>query len=166
MEVLGSHERLCRQHYHFNDIFHRIVFDAELKLPGFNLRQIEDIVDELEQVFAVGLYPFEHRVHLNRQQAIKAVLHEFTVSKDSVQRSSQLMAHVGEELRLMLAGDLKLSGFLFELLKKTCILDGEGRLRGERLHKVNDGLLEGARMITPHNQSANNPFIPQQGYRQ
>jgi len=46
---------------------------------------------------------------------IEALLHHLRVAKDGGERGSELMTHVGHELRLVLAGDLQ-------------ILDGFGKL--------------------------------------
>ena len=50
------------------------------------------------------------------------------------------MAHVGDELRLVLAGDLQLAALLRDLLEQAGVLECDGRLVGEALHQADDGL--------------------------
>ena len=46
------------------------------------------------------------------------------------------MAHVGDELRLVLAGDLKLAALLRDLLEQARVLEGDHGLVGEGLHEL------------------------------
>ena len=78
-----------------------------------------------EQVLAVLLHALEHLPGLGRQLAVEAVLHQLGVAEDGVERRSQLVAHVGQELRLVLAGDLELVALLLDLLEQARIVDGE-----------------------------------------
>ena len=50
---------------------------------------------------------------------------------DGVQRRAQLVRHVGEELGLVLAGDLELATLVLDLAEQPRVLDREGRLGGE-----------------------------------
>jgi hypothetical protein len=51
----------------------------------------------------------EHAVRLLRHVAVDAVENEFGVAENSIKRRAQLVAHIGEELRFVLAGRFKLS---------------------------------------------------------
>ena len=53
---------------------------------------------------------------------------------------AQLVAHVGQELRLVLARDLKLAALLIDLGKEVRVLDRQHRLGGECLEQI-DGVL-------------------------
>ena len=55
---------------------------------------------------------------------------------DRVERRAQLVAHVGEELRLVVARDLELAALVLELLEQASILDGHRRLVRKRLEEV------------------------------
>ena len=66
---------------------------------------------------------------------IESILHQLGVAEDGSERRSQLMAHVGYELRLVLARDLQVLDRLGEftcarlhLLEQPRILDGNDRL--------------------------------------
>ena len=66
---------------------------------------------------------------------IEAFLHQFGVAEDGGERGPQLMAHVGDELRLVLARDLKLAALLGDLLEQARVLDGDDGLVGEGLQQ-------------------------------
>jgi len=50
---------------------------------------------------------------------------------DGIERRAQLMAHAGDELRLVLAGLLELSVLLLDFVEQADVLDRDGRLVGE-----------------------------------
>ena len=52
---------------------------------------------------------------------------------DRVEGRPQLVGHVGEELRFVLAGDFKLSALILDLAEQPRVLDGQRGLRGEGL---------------------------------
>src|SRR6516165_10166124 len=52
-------------------------------------------------MLAVGLKAFEYAEHLLGRLTVSAVRHQFGVTQDSVEWCAQLMAHIGEELRLV-----------------------------------------------------------------
>ena len=52
---------------------------------------------------AVRLHALEHPARLLRHLAVDAVEDQLGVAEDGVERRAQLVAHVGEELRLVLA---------------------------------------------------------------
>ncbi len=66
----------------------------------------------------------------------------------------------------MLARELQLPRLVLDLAEQTCVLDGERRLRGERLHQVDDVLAEAARPLAPYHQGADDAVLAQQGHRQ
>ena len=77
------------------------------------------------------------------QRLVEAFLHEFGVAEDGGERRPQLVAHVGDELRLVLAGDLEVLDGLgkfararLHLLEQPRILDGDHGLVGKRLQQV------------------------------
>ena len=80
---------------------------------------------------AVALDPLEHGQRLLRRLAVDAVEDQFGVADDGIERGAQLVAHVGEELRLVLARLGKLSARLLDLVEQPHILDGDHSLVGE-----------------------------------
>ena len=79
----------------------------DLELACFDLREIEDVVDDLQQRIGRGLHHTEVIPLLAGQFGIEG---QFGHTEDSVHRRANLMAHVGEELALGTAGGL--GGFL------------------------------------------------------
>ena len=59
----------------------RVPFEYEL--ASLDLGQVKHVIDESEQVLAVGLKPFEYAKHILGRLAISAVRHQFGVIQDS-----------------------------------------------------------------------------------
>ena len=87
-------------------------------------------------MFAIGLKSFEYAEHLLGRLDISAVRHQFGIAQDRVERGTQLVAHVGEELRLVLARFGKLLALFLDLVEQTDILDGDRRLVSEGLNQL------------------------------
>ncbi len=85
-------------------------------LARLDLGQVEDVVDEREQVVARG----EDVVEVLRLLLVDLAEHPFAQhlreADDRVQRRPQLVRHVGQELRLVLAGRLELPVEALELV--------------------------------------------------
>jgi len=105
-------------------------------------------------MLAVGLHPLEHATHFFRRFAVDAVQDQFGVAEDCVERRAQLVAHVGEELRLVLAGCLDLVALVLDLMKQSRVLDGQHRLRREGPHQVDGIGRKCARRAAAHHQHA------------
>ena len=65
---------------------------------GLDLREIEHVVDEVEEVRSAGADGVERIALVGAERAI--ALEELRVADDAVERRAQLVAHVGEELAL------------------------------------------------------------------
>ena len=97
----GRHDRLD----HFLD---RVVGDGKGQLAGFDLGQIEDVVDQAEEVAPVALDALQDLPDLVGHLAVDVVLDQLRIAEDGVQGRSQLVTRVGEKLRLVPAGLLEL----------------------------------------------------------
>ena len=95
-------------------------------------------------MLAVGLKPFEDAQHLLGWLTVSAVRHQFGIAQDGVERRAQLMAHIGEELRLVLARDFELTALVLDFVEQPHVLDGDHRLIGEGFDKLD--LLVGERL--------------------
>ncbi len=75
--------------------------------PAFDLRQVEDVVDELQQV-APAAQDVGHVFVLPLVQITVGLIlfEQLGESNDGIERRPKLMAHVGEELRLGAVGGL------------------------------------------------------------
>src|SRR5262245_45437997 len=80
---------------------------------------------------AVALDPFQHRLHLLGWRAIDTVRDQLGVAEDGVERGAQLVAHAGEELRLVLARLRELPALVLDLVEQANVLDRDHRLVSE-----------------------------------
>ena len=85
----------------------------EVHLAGLDLRQVEDVVDERQQVLARGVDLLEVGGEVLLAQVFGLFLQHLAVADDGVQRRAQLVAHVGQELALGAVGGFR----LFRLLQ-------------------------------------------------
>src|SRR5262249_38692568 len=80
---------------------------------------------------AVGLKTFEDAGHLLRRLAVSAVCHQFRVTQDGIERRAQLVAHVSEELRLVLTSYFELPALVLDFIEQPHVLDGNYSLVGK-----------------------------------
>ena len=122
-----------------DDAVERDRFLVELVAPGLDARQIEDLVDQVQQVHAgimdvAGIVPV--RRHAVRPENFR--LHHLGETQNGVERRAQLVAHLGEEARFGDIGGLgAAAGFVgdrFRLLELADqrVLFGARFQRGER----------------------------------
>ncbi|KQW18559.1 hypothetical protein ASC80_21380 [Afipia sp. Root123D2] len=127
-------------------------FEIELHPAGFDLRHVEDVVDDLQQVVSAGQDVVAvFLIFFRAERTEHAATHHFRETDDGVERRTQLVAHVGEELGLGLIGFLGPLFFLGILLRQISEFAGlplERRLRafeiddtGGQPHVVFDQLL-------------------------
>ena len=79
-------------------LLHRVVGERQLELAGLDLGQVEHVVDQAEQMLAVGPAPDRARRAFVGALAVEPVEHELGEAEDRVERRAQLVAHVGQEL--------------------------------------------------------------------
>ena len=92
--------------------------------------------------------------------------HEPGKADDRVQRRAQLMADVGEELRLMPVGGFELFILFFELLKETNILDGDDGLIGESFEQSDLTFGEWLNFSAVNNNRADQIIFLEHGHRE
>jgi hypothetical protein len=90
----------------------------DLHLAGFDLRQIQDVGDELEQVGARRVDRAHELELLVGQVALIVLGQQVRQDQQAVERRAELVAHVGQELRLVLARERELRGLLLEALAR------------------------------------------------
>ena len=81
---------------------------------GFDLRQVEDVADQVEQVGAGAVDGAGEFDLLGRQIAVRIFGELLAEDQDAVERRAQLVRHVGEEFGLVLRGQRKLGRLFFE----------------------------------------------------
>ena len=86
---------------------------------------------------------------------------------DGVERRAQLVSHVGEELRLVLAGDFELLALVLDLVEQPHVLDRDRRLVGEGRRLTRSGFsVNGRASLARQRQDADRRAFAQQGYAQ
>src|SRR5712691_11387019 len=93
--------------------------ELQLHPPGLDLRQVEDVVDQRQQMPTRTQDVFEVLGLLVVELAKKALGEDFRKTDDGIQRRAQLVAHVGQKLRLVSAGYLQLAALALDLLKQA-----------------------------------------------
>ena len=88
--------------------------EVELHLAGLDLGQVEDVVDEREQVVAGRVDRLGELDLLGVQVAVAVLGQHPRQDQQRVQRRAQLVAHVGQELGLVLRAQGELGGLLLE----------------------------------------------------
>ena len=138
----------------------------ELHPPRLDLRQVEDLVDQLQQV-AAGVADVAQVLLLPLVDVAEHALQEHVREPDhGVERRAQLVRHAREELGLVAARDLELERLALQRPEQPRVVDGHGGLAGERLHEVDDAVVEGARHGAPHDEGADDLALPQQRHRE
>ena len=126
--VLRRH-RLDRLGHVLDQRRQRERFEVKLHAPRLDLRQVEDVVDQREQVAARAEHAIERLdVLLQRLGILPQHLGD---ADDGVERRAQLVAHVGEELRLVLARLCELAALVLDFVEQPHVLDRDHRLVGE-----------------------------------
>src|SRR5262249_39359012 len=150
-ELLVCRQRLKGATDGLGDVLNRVIGQFENQLTGLDLGKVEHVIDESKQVLAVGLKAFEYAKHLLGWLAVSAVRHQFGVAQDGVERRAQLMAHIGEELRLVLARFFKLAALVLDFVKQPNVFDGNRGLISKGLNQRD--LLVGERLDLRFNQT-------------
>ncbi len=94
---------------------HAGVFRAHFQLAGFDLGDIEDVVDQVEQVIAGGIDRLGKLDLLGAEVFLRVLRQQLGQDQRAVQRRAQFVGHVGEEFGFVLAGALQLVGAVFQL---------------------------------------------------
>src|SRR5581483_3569464 len=101
LEALVLRERAERPLDVVADVADRDVGDSNVHLPGLDLRQVEDVVDQLEQVGARLVDRLRELDLLLRQVLLGVLRQQLREDEQRVERRAQLVAHVREELALV-----------------------------------------------------------------
>ena len=108
LEALLLRERPERALDVVADVAERDVAGVHVHLPGLDLREVEDVVDQLEEIGA-GLVDRPGELDLLVGQVLLGVLREqLREDEQRVERRAQLVAHVREELALVLRREREL----------------------------------------------------------
>ena len=108
----------------------------ELHAPGLDLRQVEDVVDQRQQVVARRVDVLQVLELLFVDLAEHLLGQHLGEADDRVERRAQLVAHVGEEFRLVAIRVLELAALVLDLVEQPDLLDADRRLVGKRLQQA------------------------------
>ena len=90
------------------------LLDIDRHGARLDLRQVEDIADQVQQVGAGAVDGPGELDLLRGQIAVRVFAQLLTEDQDAVQRRAQLVRHVGEELGFVFRGQRQLGGLLLE----------------------------------------------------
>ena len=107
----------------------------------------------------IFLYALQNFLNILWYIAVDLIKDQLGIAQNGVEGGSEFVAHVGEEVGLVFAGDLELAPLCLELAEKPCVLDCQGRLGGERLEEVNSFFLKLARCSAPNHQPTDEPVF-------
>src|SRR5262249_8198357 len=113
----------------------RKIFELQLHAPGLDLGEIENIVDERKEMAAGAENAVERLGVLLCGLGVLA--QHLADADDGVERRAQLVAHVGEELRLVLARLGKLTALVLDFIEQPHVLDRDHSLVGEGRDQFN-----------------------------
>ena len=137
LEMLLFRDRAEGAVHEARDVGNRHFGDRHLHLSRLDLRQIQNVVDEVEEVGARGVYRARVLHLLRRERAVFVVRQQLREDQQRVQRRAQLVRHVCEELALVLGAERELLRFLLQRLARRLdlavfLLDLGVLLREER----------------------------------
>ncbi len=89
---------------------------GDVHLARLDLRQVQDVVDQLQQVRAGAVDGLGELHLLRREVALGVVGEQLGQDQQRVERRAQLVRHVGQELALVAHGDRELFGALLQHL--------------------------------------------------
>ena len=111
---------------------------------------------------AVSLDTIEHAAHLVGRVAVDPVENELGIAEDGVERGAQLVAHVGEELRFVLARYFELAALLLDLVEQPRVLDRQHGLCAKGLQQIDRALGKLARLLAADHQRTDDPVCAEQ----
>src|SRR5262245_49542136 len=159
-ELTGGADHLVDESGHIDAL------GIELELAGFDLREVEDLVDEAQQVGAGGIDAPQRLQRPVRAEPRCVRDHHLGQADDGVERRAQLVAHAGEELRLALACLRQLPALLLDLAEQSGVLNSQHRLGGEGLQQLDRAPGKFARLAAAHHQRADDLLGADQRHRQ
>ena len=103
----------CASH-HIEEVGEQYLFGVDGHRAGLDLREVENVGDQVEQVSAGAVDRAREFDLLRRQVALRIVGQLLAQDQNAVQRRPQLVRHVGQELGLVAGGQRELGRLVFE----------------------------------------------------
>src|SRR5262249_52370633 len=112
-------------------------------------------------MLAVGLKALEDAEHFLGWLTVSAIRHQFGVTQDGVEWRAQLVAHIGEKLRLVLARDFELPALVLNFVKQPHVLDCNRSLVGKGRNQFDLLIGEGSYFRARQSQNADRDALAQ-----
>src|SRR5262249_47201948 len=109
---------------------------VELELAGLDLRQVEHLVDEAKEMSPSEVHALQRLLRLFCAEPRGVRDHHFGQSDDGIERRAKLVAHAGDELRLVLVRLCELATLVLDFVEQPHVLDRDHRLVGEGGHQL------------------------------
>src|SRR5262252_4327982 len=161
-ELLVLGERLGGRAHRLYHALDRVFGHVEGELAGLDLGNVEHGIDKPQQVLAVGADAGEGIERYRSLRLVEAFLDEFGIAQNGRERCPQLVAHVGHELVLMLAGDLKVFDGLgkftcprLDFFEQARVFNGDYGLIRKGIDELNLAFSEPTYLNTPDEDHAN-----------
>ena len=103
-----------RPRHHVEQVGEEDLLRVDRDGAGLDLRQVENVRDQRQQVGAGAMNGARELDLLGGEVALRIVGELLAEDQDRIERRAQLVRHVGEEFRLVLRGQRKLSGLFFD----------------------------------------------------
>lgn len=87
-------------------------------MPGFDLGQVQDVVDQREQVVVGRQDRLRIRHLLGAERAVLVVGQQLGQDQGAVERRAQRVRHVGQEFRLVARGSGQLVAIAHQLIRR------------------------------------------------
>jgi hypothetical protein len=104
---------------------------VELELSRLDLGEVEHLVDQAKKVSPSAVHALQRLLRLFRAEARRVCDHHFGQPDDGVEGRPQLVAHAGDELRLVLTRLLELAVLVLDFVEQADVLDRDCGLVGE-----------------------------------
>src|SRR5215831_17238228 len=101
-------QRFDRRDYSLGHVLHGIVGEGKGEASGLDPGEIEHGVDQAKEVLTALLYTRQDITNWLRDVAVDVVQDQLRIAQNGVEGGAQLVAHAGQELRLVVTGSLKL----------------------------------------------------------
>ena len=144
----------------------RVIAERQDELPRLDLGEVEHVVDEAEEMLAVALEPLQHLAHPRRRGAIDVVEDELGIAQDRIQGRAQFVAHIGEELRLVLARLGQFAALLLDLGEEARVLDARSPIARRRFPEARSSPRKMRPGAPAHDERADDAVRPQERHHQ
>src|SRR5262249_3716210 len=136
---------------------------VELELSDLDLRQVEHLVDEAEEMSPSAVQRLQRSARLSRDEACGDSEHLFGQPDDGIERRAQLVAHAGDELRLVLACSFELPPLVLDFVEQPNGLDRDRRLVREGRGEIDLSVAESSYHSAHQHNHADRDSFAQQG---